>query len=198
MDENNNLKLQCWDIILFVCSNTNVVFPKEFSKYPFHNKGKLIWKHWEQNIYDIIRGVLGTIRKRSMKTSCKAMLKLCLVANNFGTFRNTIEAMGIHLFCCIHSGENPMMLFNFLHSLWKMRGFMFCKSKPTFSIAFLLVFFVDESTLFCQLMAFTHWPMLSLLTHLNKLNITSSSFSWGGCNTGTSNERKAFITTITQ
>jgi hypothetical protein len=33
------------------------------------------------------------------------MLKLCLVANNFGTFGNTIEAMGIHLFHCIHSGE---------------------------------------------------------------------------------------------
>jgi hypothetical protein len=38
MDENNNLKLQCWDIMLFDQSNTNVVFPKDFSKYPFHNK----------------------------------------------------------------------------------------------------------------------------------------------------------------
>jgi len=40
-----------------------------------------------------------------MKTSCKATWKLCLVANNFGTFGNTIEAMGIHLFCYIHNGE---------------------------------------------------------------------------------------------
>ncbi len=91
--------------MLFACSNTNVVFPKDFSKYPFHNKWKLIWNHWKQNIYSIIRGVLGTIRKRLVKTSCKAMLKLCLVANNFGTFGNTIETMGILLFCCIHSGE---------------------------------------------------------------------------------------------
>jgi hypothetical protein len=33
------------------------------------------------------------------------MLKLCLLANNFGTSGNTIEAMGIHLLRCIHSGE---------------------------------------------------------------------------------------------
>jgi hypothetical protein len=38
MDENNNLQLQCWDIMLFARSNIDVVFPKRFSKYPFHNK----------------------------------------------------------------------------------------------------------------------------------------------------------------
>jgi hypothetical protein len=38
MDENNNLKLQFWDIMLFAHSNIDVVFPNDFSKYPFHNK----------------------------------------------------------------------------------------------------------------------------------------------------------------
>ncbi len=86
-------------------------------------------------------------------------------------------------------GLHPMMLFEmFLHSLWKMQGFMFYKSKPMFFRRLFFSFLVDRLTLFCQLMAFAHCPMLSLSTHLNKPSLTGNSFSWGGCNIDNFNE----------
>ncbi len=182
MDENNNLQLQCWDIMLFARSNIDVVFPKRFSKYPFHNKWKLIWKHWKQNIYSIIRGVLGTIRKRLVKTPCKATLKLCLVTNNFGTFGNTIEAMGIHFFHCIHSGEriasHDVVWDAFAFIVKDVRFHVLQKQTHVFPSPF-FSFLVDKLTLFCQLMAF-------LLIRINWISLISYILfhNWFKCEWG--------------
>ncbi len=132
-----------------------------------------------------MRGVLGTIRKRLMKTSCKAMLKLCLVANNFGTFGNTIEAMGIHLFCCIHSGEktasHDVVQDVFAFIVKDARFQILQKQTHVFPLPFFFVFLLTGWHCFIS-----WWH-----SHLSKPSITGSSFSWGGYNTSNFNEGKA-------
>jgi len=88
-------------------------------------------------------------------------------------------------------GLHSMILFRMLlHALQKMHGFMFCKVKPTFFCHLFFNFLVGESTLFCWLVAFTFWLMLSLLTHSNKLGIMGSFFSWDGYDIGNLCERR--------
>jgi hypothetical protein len=65
----------------------------------------------------------------------------------------------------VGKGLHPMMSFGmFLYSLWEMQGFTYCESKPMFFYCLLFNLLIDRWTLFCWLMAFTHWLMLSLLT----------------------------------
>ncbi len=55
---------------------------------------------------------------------------------------------------------HPMMSFRMhLHPLQKMLSFISCGSKPMFFHHLLLSPFIGRSTLFCQWMAYRHWPM---------------------------------------
>jgi hypothetical protein len=105
-----------------------------------------------------------------------------------------LDPMGIHLLCCAHGGERisfHAVIWDAFTSIARNVKFHICKNKLMFFHCLFLSPFVDRSTLFYLRVVFAHWSLLSLLTSLEQIGITSSSFPWGGCNSGYLGEGRA-------